>query len=114
MATVDHSNAHSAALKRAEAERKQEADEKAAVWGFVWTLFAFKVITVGVLLVWLDPLDFVKVASIAIWPFLIIPGVALAGPVGYRWRRRRVRRQLGKLKHAEFSTGDGSRNGREL
>lgn len=114
MAKVDHSNAHAAALRRAEAERKQEADEKAAVWGFVWTLFAFKVITVGVLLIWIGPLEFAKVASIALWPFLIIPGIALAGPVGYRWRRRRVRRQLAKLKRSEFSNGDGSRNGREL
>jgi len=114
MAQIDHSRVHEIALRRAEAERKQEADEKAAVWGFVWTLFAFKIITVGVLLIWIGPLEFVKVAAIALWPFMIIPGIALAGPVSYRWRRRRLRRQRAALKRAEFSVEDESRGAREV
>lgn len=111
MAQVDHSNAHAAALRRAEVERKREADEKAAVWGFVWTLFAFKVITIGVLLIWIGPLEFVKVAAIAFWPFMLVPGIALAGPVGYRWRRRKLRRRRKSLQQAEFSTGSDSAGG---
>jgi hypothetical protein len=113
MAQIDHSNAHAAALRRAEAERKQEADEKAAVWGFLWTLFAFKVITVGVLLIWIAPGEFAAVAALATWPFLIIPGAALAGPVGYQMRKRRMRRQRAALKHAEFSVDGGSPTARE-
>jgi hypothetical protein len=108
MAYVDHSNAHAIALKRAEAERKREADEKAAVWGFLWTLFAFKIITVGVLLVWIAPDEFAKVAALATWPFLIIPGAALVGPVGYQVRKRRMRRQRAALERAEFTVDGGA------
>ncbi len=111
MAQIDHSQAHAAALRRQEAERKQAADERATVWAFVWTLFAFKVITVGVLLFWIAPQEFAPVAALSTWPFLIIPGAALAGPIGYRWRRRRVRRKRDALRRAEFSIADGSDNG---
>jgi FtsH-binding integral membrane protein len=106
MAQIDHSHAHAAALRRQEAERKQAADERATVWAFVWTLFAFKVITVGVLLFWIAPQEFAPVAALATWPFLIVPGVALAGPIGYRWRLRKVRRKREALRQAEFSVSE--------
>jgi hypothetical protein len=114
MAHVDHSNAHALALKRAEAERKREADEKAAVWGFLWTLFAFKIITVGVLLIWIAPGEFAAVAALATWPFLIIPGAALAGPVGYQVRKRRIRRRREALERAEFSVDGGEPPARKV
>jgi hypothetical protein len=114
MAQIDHSNAHIAALRRQDAERKRAADEKAAVWGFLWTLFAFKVITIAVLLIWIGPGEFVKVASLATWPFLIIPGAALAGPIGYRVRRRQVRRRREALRRAEFVIREDARGVRDI
>ena len=103
MAMIDSSARHHAALERMTAERKREQDEKATVWAFVWTLFAFKIASVGVLLYWIGPGEFAYIVGATTWPWLIIPGAALAGPISYRLRLRRMRKRREQLRQAEFS-----------
>jgi hypothetical protein len=103
MAMIDHSVQHQAALKRLSAERKREEDERITVWAFVWTLFGFKIASVLVLLFWIGPGEFAYIVGATTWPWLIIPGAALAGPIGYRLRLRRMRKRRDQLRQAEFS-----------
>jgi type VI protein secretion system component VasK len=105
MAMTDLSARHHAALERLSAEQKQERDEKATVWAFIWTLFAFKIASVAVLLYWIGPGEFAYIVGATTWPWLVIPGIALSGPIGYRLRLRRMRKRREALRRAEFSTG---------
>jgi len=109
MATTDLSARHNAALERQTAERKQEEDEKATAWAFIWTLFGFKMASVIVLLYWIGPGEFAFIVGATTWPWLVIPGIALAGPIGYRLRLRRVRKRREELRRAEFHLGHRSR-----
>lgn len=103
MAMTDYSARHHAALERQAAEQKREQDEKATVWAFVWTLFAFKMASVLVLLYWVGPGEFAYLVGATTWPWLVIPGIALAGPVSYRLRLRRMRKRRDALRRAEFN-----------
>jgi hypothetical protein len=101
MAAVDIHEFATAASQAAEARRK--ADEKAAVWGFLWTLFAFKILTV-VAIFWAagGSSEAGVLLSATTWPWLILPGIAIAGPLAYRYRLRRVRARREALRHAEW------------
>ncbi len=89
-------------LRRLEAERRQDADGRIAVWGFIWTLFAFKMATVA-LIVWAarDGESVALVVSTS-WFWLFIPAAALSGPILYRLRLRRLRRRRQALRQAEW------------
>lgn len=106
MATFDQSARHSAILAQQDAEAKEAADAKQVVHAFLWTLFVFKVVTLGVLLFWVRPSEIWIVLGAASWPWMVIPGVALAGPIGYRLRLRRVRRRREALRRAEWAQHD--------
>ena len=105
MATIDHRARHHAALERQTAERKQAEDERITAWAFIWTLFAFKMASVIVLLYWIGPGEFAYIVGATTWPWLVIPGIALAGPIGYRLRLRRMRKRRDELRRAEFDLG---------
>ncbi len=105
MATTDLSARHNAALERQTAERKQEEDERITAWAFIWTLFGFKMASVVVLLYWIGPGEFAYIVGATTWPWLVIPGIALAGPIGYRLRLRRMRKRREELRRAEFELG---------
>jgi hypothetical protein len=109
MAITDLSARHNAALERLSAEQKQERDERATAWAFIWTLFAFKMASVAVLLYWIGPGEFLYLVGLTTWPWLVIPGIALAGPIGYRLRLRRMRKRRDALRRAEFSTAQTPR-----
>jgi len=106
MAMIDVDARHHAALERQAAERKQEEDERVTAWAFIWTQFAFKMASVAVLLYWIGPGEFAYIVGATTWPWLVIPGIALAGPIGYRLRLRRMRKRREELRRAEFHVGD--------
>lgn len=85
-------------------EHQQAADDKIAVWGFLWVLFLFKIATVGLTL-WAAGLsgEATMLLSITTWPWLIIPALALSGPLLFRYRLRRVRARKAALLRAEWS-----------
>jgi hypothetical protein len=89
-------------LHRLEVEQRNDADGRAAVWGFIWTLFAFKMATVA-LIVWAakDRESIALVLSTS-WFWLFIPAAAISGPILYRIRLRRLRRRRQALRRAEW------------
>jgi hypothetical protein len=95
------------ALRDLEHESKRDAEERVTGWTVVWTLFAFKMATVG--LIWYTAngtrdegyrTDSLLVATT--WYWLIIPAVAISGLVAYRLRLRATRKRVADLKRAEF------------
>ncbi len=89
-------------LRRLEAEQRTDADGRVAVWGFIWTLFAFKMATVA-LIVWAaKDRESVALVLSTTWFWLFIPAAALSGPILYRVRLRRLRRRRQALRRAEW------------
>jgi hypothetical protein len=85
-------------------EQRQKDEARTAVWGFVWTLFCFKIATVVLIFYaanasgqsfWL--------LLTTTWYWVIIPVVAIAGPLAYQIRLRQVRRKRKKLQLAEWA-----------
>ena len=91
------------ALATLERERKEEADSRTAVWGFLWTLFAFKILTVGVIW-WAAPGTGESFAMIAAttWYWLVIPIAAIAGPSLVKWRMIKLRQKRQRLLRSEW------------
>lgn len=87
-----------------EQERKTDSDSKAAIWVFVWTLFAFKIATVTI--IWFAARGTHEAQAIILattWFWFLIPAAAIAGPTMY-WRRlRRIRQRRDELRHAEWN-----------
>ncbi len=94
------------ALKRLEVERKREADGQSAAWAFLWTLFLFKLATVGIIIYAASGSGESLVMTVATtWYWLIIPALALAGPLLVRWRMIRLRRKREQLRASEWNVG---------
>jgi len=92
------------ALKRLEAERKREADGQSAAWVFLWTLFVFKIATVGIIIYAASGSGESLVMVLATtWYWLIIPALALAGPLLIRWRMLKLRRKRELLQASEWN-----------
>jgi hypothetical protein len=92
-------------LIRLERERKNEAEGHAAAWGFLWTLFAFKIATVGV--IWWAATGSGEDLSVIIattWYWLVIPIGAVTGPLLVRWRMIKLRRRREALRRSEWTT----------
>lgn len=85
------------------AAQRQADDERATVWAFVWTLFAFKIATV-VATFWAaaGSMQAAVVLMATNWIFLIVPTVAIWGPVAFHYRKRQVRRRRAALLRAEW------------
>ncbi|MGH2560822.1 MAG: hypothetical protein ACRDJH_17295 [Thermomicrobiales bacterium] len=77
-------------------------DETSVVWVFLWTLFAFKMATVGAILWASRGWEAGALLTATTWPFLVIPAAAVAGPVAFSIRLRRVRRRREQLRRAEW------------
>ena len=86
-----------------ERERRTDADSRQAVWTFLWTLFVFKIATVG--LIWYAAGGSAESQALiyaTTWIWLIIPAAAIVGPFLY-WRRlRHQRRQRDRLLRSEW------------
>jgi hypothetical protein len=84
-----------------------ESEDEFAVQGFVWTLFVFKIATV-IATLWAA--GFTKEAtyllSITTWPWLIIPIIAVSGPIIFHYRLRRVRARRNELQRSEWMVND--------
>lgn len=105
MAAIDQSDRYANALHRQQVEFERDRDERQMLWIFLWTLFGFKMVSVGVLIWWMEWQTFVAIVGMTTWPWLIIPGAALAGPVVSKLRMRRIRRKRTALRRAEFESG---------
>jgi heme/copper-type cytochrome/quinol oxidase subunit 2 len=95
-------------LRDMEQERKRDADERITAWTVVWTLFVFKMATVG--LIWYaangsredgGASDGLLVATT--WYWMAIPVIAVSGLVAYRLRLRNARKRVEHLRQAEFT-----------
>ena len=99
MATIGHRR-----LAEREHERKRDDSGRRAAWAFLWTLFVFKIATVGI--IWWaatsthsTELDFIVATT---WYWFLIPIVAISGPLVWRWRLIQMRRRRDQLRGAEW------------
>jgi|SRR5215208_6225091 len=85
------------------AEQQREADEKSTAWAFIWTLFAFKVVTI-VATFWFaaGSLDAAIILLATNWIWLVIPVFAIAGPLAFHYRMRRARRRRAAMMRSEW------------
>lgn len=91
-------------LAAREQERTRNASGQRSAWVFLWTLFAFKIATVGV--IWYsatttrsDEMGFIVATT---WYWFLIPIAAIAGPLALRWRLIQMRRRRDQLRGAEW------------
>jgi len=90
-------------LKQLERERREESEERATVWAFLWVLFAFKMATIGV--IWYVAAgtgESLVMITATTWYWLVIPIAAITGPLLVRWRMIKMRRRREELRQAEW------------
>jgi hypothetical protein len=91
------------ALRALQAEHKREADGRSAAWAFLWTLFLFKLATVGLIIHAASGTgESIVVTMVTTWYWFIIPAFALGGPLLVRWRMLRMRRNRERLRASEW------------
>lgn len=95
--------ARPAARTPREIEQERAADEKSTVWAFVWTLFAFKIVTV-LATFWAaaGSLEAGVILLATNWFYLAVPAIAVAGPLAFRYRLRKARRRRMAMLRAEW------------
>lgn len=77
-------------------------EDMSAAWAFIWVLFAFKMATIGIIF-WKNPGHLTSIMLVATtWFWLLIPAVALAGPLMFRWRLVKLRRRRAALRQSEW------------
>lgn len=100
---ISESTATERTLRRMEREQREEDDGKAAAWAFLWILFAFKIATVGIIFyVASGSGESIVMIAATTWYWLVIPVLALAGPLLIRWRMLKMRRQREALRQSEW------------
>jgi hypothetical protein len=83
-------------------QASREDDENAAVWAFLWTLFAFKMITVALLLYHLRSAASDAVILATTWYWFPLLGVLGAAPLAFRYRLRKARARREALLRSEW------------
>jgi hypothetical protein len=87
-------------------EENEDSEGAGAVWGFLLVLFAFKVITVGLIFWHLQTWESGVVLGATLW-YWFPPLIALsAGPLLFYYRLRKVRARREALRRSEWMTGD--------
>jgi hypothetical protein len=78
-------------------------DEFVGLWPFIWILFGFKVVML-LCIVWFATRSREDVSILAAthWFFMLIPMIAVMGPLAYQWRVRKVRRRRARLQASEW------------
>lgn len=92
------------ALKRLEAEHREQEEARRLGWTFLWILFAFKIATVSV--IWYVAAgsgESLATIMVTTWYWVAIPVLAISGRVIFRWRMIQVRKRRDALRHAEFN-----------
>ncbi len=90
-------------LKQLEREYREESDARATVWAFLWVLFGFKIVTVGI--IWnvaAGSGESLVMIAATTWYWLVIPIGAISGPLLFRWRMIKMRRRREELRRAEW------------
>ena len=96
------------ALRDLELEHNRDREERITGWTVIWVLFAFKMVTVG-LIWWVANGSREEGAAVegllvaTTWYYMIIPIVAISGFIGYRIRLRAARKRVEELRRAEFA-----------
>jgi hypothetical protein len=97
-----------------EAEHKMLADEKFTGWAVIWTLFAFKMATLAVIIYVArstphagssEQMAYIVATT---WYWFFIPLIAFSGFIGWRLRLRKARKRAEQLKQSEFSVPEPS------
>jgi hypothetical protein len=89
--------------RTAETETEPRDDEFVGLWPFIWILFGFK-FAMLICIVWFatrSRSDF-SILAATHWFFLLIPMIAIMGPMAYQWRVRKVRRRRAQLQASEW------------
>lgn len=96
-------------LAMREQERARDEAGNRAVWAFVWTLFVFKIATIGIIYYAATSTHSVDLAFIyaTTWYWLVIPVIGISGPLLWRWRLIRMRRRREQLRNAEWMDQHG-------
>lgn len=89
-------------IGREEWAEPEQYNAKSVVWAFVWTIFAFKIATVAVIILASRSWEAGALLTATTWPFFVIPAVAITGPVLFYLRLRRVRARREQLRRAEW------------
>lgn len=73
-------------------------------WAFLWTLFAFKIATLGIIWYAATSTSSHEISFIiaTTWYWFLIPIVGISGPLLYRWRLVQQRRKRQALRNAEW------------
>lgn len=79
-----------------------EDEGNGSAWGFLWVLFAFKIVTVGLIFWHLRTVQSGIIIGATIWYWFPLFGILLAGPLLFRYRLRRVRARREELRRAEW------------
>ena len=74
----------------------------AAVWGFIWVLAAFKLITMGLIFYHLRTFRSGVLIGSTLWYWFPVLGFFVATPLLFRYRLRRVRARRDALRRAEW------------
>jgi hypothetical protein len=90
------------ALASQDREEREAREARETMWAFLWILFVFKAITLGVLFFYTDSPEVKHLIGMTSWPWLLIPGVAIAGLIAYRKRLVIARRRRERLRKAEW------------
>lgn len=78
-------------------------EEHASIWPYVWILFVFKFVTVGATWWYASrSSEATSILAVTHWFWLFIPLVAIAGPLLFQVRLRKVRRRRAALQASEW------------
>jgi FtsH-binding integral membrane protein len=114
MAVIDQDQRYARMLRAQQAEQQRDRDERQQLWAFVWILFGFKFLTMALLIFWIEWEQVLYIAAMTSWWWLVVPAVALSGPIMNRLRMRRMRRKRAALRSAEFSERSARGSGNDV
>lgn len=97
---------HPPLLTAVEAESKRHQEEMSAAWAFIWILFAFKMATVFLIYWASQSYDTGMFLVATTWFWLLIPLIACAAPLLFRYRLLKVRRRRTQLRRSEWLLDD--------
>ena len=82
-------------------------DEFTGVWTFVWIIVGVK-LAMLIAIVWFAARSSADMSLLAAmhWYFLLIPMLAIAGPLLFKLRLRKVRRKRAQLQASEWMVGE--------